>query len=438
MSIWRAVLAATVTAMAGFVGGIWFIGSGWGFQLIRPPAVPPPSPSSVPGLAARPAPPPRPAAKAVGVPAPWILAGGWSGLRQVAERNDLPPSPGCRWEVEPRELSLADGWSKQNPERLLIGVPSIQPRTGKLRYSLTQLVRPGKPAFKLRIVLFDAAGNRHRSRIIGSSTSGRAGEAQESAQHEWEELPPADKLGPLPFGVEEVVPDADRLLAEAARAEAAARKIELLPPPRPGEPFAFDLATVDGQRVRSADFRGKALLVILWGPFPRGPMNLGLIRKEFAPADLAVVGVSFSGDAAEAARDFERLGEPVPLVLVPNDVTTRRLWREGAEVAHLPTYWVVDRDGVLRHQGQLFDLSDKIATTLGRPTRRGKHEAFAAAAKAQADALKKLHGGKFPPNTVILNGTVYQAKPPTPGLGTPEHPMPLEPLLAPQPATGKP
>ncbi len=399
MTIWRAVLVACVTAMVGFVGGVWFIGSGLGFQMIKIPPVPAASAGPT-NAQPRPKAKSRPKVEAVGVPEAVNISGGSGGLGRLAERGDLLPSPGCGWEIEPRELMPDQEWSKSNRERLLIGVPSFEPKTGRLRYSLIQSTQSGQSAVALRLVLFDAAGNRFTARVSPTGKSSGTGGSVEYTHHNWDDLPAMDPPGSAFVGVERVVPDSDRLTAEAARAEARRKGVETLPPPRLGEPFVFDLPAVDGRRVRSQDLKGKAVLIVLSGPFPRGPIAPGQLRKDFSADALVVVGVSFDAEAAEAVKDLALLNDKAaPVVHVPNDPAIRRMWREGAEIPPLPAYWIIDRDGILRFQTHWFDLSDRLATALGRPTQRGRFEALVKDNKARSDAQRKAKGNAAnPPN----------------------------------------
>lgn len=403
MTVWRAVLVAGVMALVGFVGGVWFVSTGLAFRWVRTPAVGPVAgtgpvtyevrPSVIPATPARAR---APQVEAVDVPPWWNISGGGSVPGRLAERADLMPSPGCSWEIPPRELRLEGDWHRSNVERILIGVPSLDPRSKRLRYHLTQLTRTKATPLELRAVLFDAAGNRFVARVSPEGYSSGLGEALHFSRHDWDDLPPLDDPGRAFFGVERVVPEAARLAATAARAEAQAKGVELMPSPRLGEPFSFDLATVDGRRVRSADLKGRAILIVFHGPFPRQPFPLTQVRKEIPEADLAVVGVSFDGDAATATRDWKQIGEPAPLVLVPNDVAARRLWREGVELPYLPAYWIVDRDGILRFQEQWFDLPDRLATVTGHPTQRGKFEALAKEARTRPVGQAYINGVPVP------------------------------------------
>ena len=152
------------------------------------------------------------------------------------------------------------------------------------------------------------------------------------------------------FAIERVVPDAAKLLVEAAQEEAEDKGVAILPEPRLGQPYPFDLVDVDGKPVRSADFKGKAVVVTIWGPGGFG--NLGLmfakkLRESYKADEVAFVSVSFDGSVEEAKQSFAKQGPDGPLVVLPNDPTTRRLWVDGSRIDQIPKFFLVDREGVL-------------------------------------------------------------------------------------------
>jgi hypothetical protein len=272
--------------------------------------------------------------------------------------------------IEPRPFRLGDDWLSGDPERYLVGYSAVDPATGGLRYLLVQSARQGGSAIDLRPVFFDEEANRQVPRNIGRCASG--GECI-TGQYA---LDPARQLTPEKvayFGVERVVPDADRLLVEAAQREAKEKGMAILPPPRVGEPYPFDLPAIDGKRLRSGELRGKVVLVAVGGPGGSTVAQLRWIKRvrEANPTDeIAIVGVSFDGSAEDARTTFADSGAEDRLVVVPNDPKARRIWREGAEIAHIPTFFLIDREGVLRFTCRSFELQDRIDILFGR-ARRG-------------------------------------------------------------------
>ena len=379
MRIWRVFLVGLVASLAGFVGGVWFVGTGLAFRWVKVPQVPPVSRGElnpVQGVGgARPTTTTKPRVVAIGVPDRGSSSGGSGGLGPPADRGDLLPTPGCDWEIQPTPFRIDQEWHKTNPERLLVGVPTVDPRTGQLRIVVTQTTRSKDEALPLRYVFFDAAGNRFPAQVTPRGYSSGGGGYVEFTHHDWDDLTPTNPPGIAYFGLERMMSPVVRQAGAAARAEAKQKGIDLLPPPRLGEPFDFDLPTADGGRVKSADLQGKVVLVVISGPFPTGPTGLQWIRKEYQASELAVVAISFEATFEQTESARKALGEPTSLVMIPNEPLTRRLWRDGAEIERIPAYWIIDPTGILRFRGQWFELGDRLATALGRPTRLQKIEA---------------------------------------------------------------
>ena len=369
----RMVAITFVALGVGFVGGAWFIGSGVAFQLVPVPNVGP--------AGANASLPPRrvtrstPLVKAVAVPRPVDFSGGSGGLGLRADRTDLTPAPGCYWVIEPRQFRLGNEWHSTDPERALGGYPAIDPTSGGLRYLLVQSTRQGGAALELRPVFFDEAANRQVPRVVGGGSSSGPGGVFVMKEFG---LDPVQQFEPAKvayFGIERVTPDTARLLVEGAQREAKEKGMAILPPLHFGAPYPFDLPTADGKRLRSDDLRGKAVLVAICGPggfSAIGLMNVKKVREANSKDDLAIVNISFDGSAQDARETFSKSGSDGPLVVVPNDPTSRRIWSDGAQIAALPMILLIDREGVLRFTGQPFnpfDLQDRVDTLFGRAKR---------------------------------------------------------------------
>ncbi len=367
LTVWRLVLVASVTAMVGFVGGVWFISSGVGFAWIRPlqtPSLVPTSAGSAPqvrllGLASP---------TAIGLPPARDFTQGSGGLLPRTPRPDLMPSPGCVWEVEPRPFQPDQDWHQTHAERALVGLPMVDSRSGRLRYTLVQSPRRSDSAAQFRVVLFDEAGHRYPSQATGQTTSRSPDGFFEVTRYRWSDDLPIAATGAAYFGVERVIPAATQAAMAAVQAEARSRNVAILPEPRIGEPYRFDLPTATpGRRVRSADLQGKVVLIVVWGPGRRDMGPIRTITKDCPPSELAIVGVSFDPTVEDAAAVFDPLSPKGSLVHVPNDRDSRRFWTEGTSIAQLPTYWLVDRTGVLRYESNPLDLPFRLNILLGRP-----------------------------------------------------------------------
>lgn len=367
----RAAAIGIVALGIGFVGGVWIVASGSLFQLIPPPDTEPKSlhPGLPPGavVVAN-----TPKVKAVGVPDHKNFSGGSGGLGPIADRTDLTPAPGCSWVVEPRPFRLGGSWHKTDRERALAGESAIEPTTGGVHYFLVQSTRQGGSEIHLRPVFFDEDANRQLPQTIGSSSSKHTEGTFITNQFR---LDPVRQFKPdkvAYFGIELVVPDADRLLAEAAQKEAKEKGVEILPPFTIGKPYPFDIAAADGGRLRASDFRGKAVVLVIWGPDGGGLSALATAkraREADRKKELAVVGVSFDGSVEDARKAFAVSGADGPFALVPNDSLSRRLWRDGAQVEFVPKILLIDPEGVARFVCNSFDLQDHIDIVFGRAKR---------------------------------------------------------------------
>ena len=359
--------AITIVALGlGFVGGAWFISSGYGFALMPVPKLPPP-----------PAPRPRPIAVrkgpvAVGVPKPAHFSGGSGGLEQRVDRTDLLPSPGCDWEIEPRPFRPDASWQKTDPDRALCGYVTVDPAKGGLRYLLIQSTPSGAAEINVRPVFFDEAANRMVPRGQSFGRSGGSHGSFSMREFRFDPFQGYDVSKVAYFAIERVVPDAARLLAEATQEEAKEEGVAILPQPRLGQPYPFGLVDVDGKPIQTSDFKGKAVVVSVSGPGGFG--NIGLmtakrLRDLYKPDEVAFVNISFDATAEEAKGTLAKMGPDGPLVVIPNDPTTRRLWADGSQVDRLPKFFLVDRDGVLRFVPPTHELQDRVDILFGRAKR---------------------------------------------------------------------
>ena len=109
----------------------------------------------------------------------------------------------------------------------------------------------------------------------------------------------------------------------------------------------FTLQTLDGQHIRLADLRGRAVVLNFWAswcPPCRAEMpELEKVYTEKAAGGLVVLGTN-QGDAASQVSNFvHRFGIHFPIVL-DSRIQVSRLYR----VNSLPTTYFIDRDGIIR------------------------------------------------------------------------------------------
>lgn len=110
---------------------------------------------------------------------------------------------------------------------------------------------------------------------------------------------------------------------------------------------AFDLQTLDAQRVSLAGFRGSPLVINFWASWcipcrEEAPM-LTAADKEFGPQGLRIIGIVYQ-DTVENARDFmRRYGQTYPGLVDPEGRTAI-----DYGVLGIPETFFVDRAGIVR------------------------------------------------------------------------------------------
>lgn len=130
---------------------------------------------------------------------------------------------------------------------------------------------------------------------------------------------------------------------------------ERSPEPGSGSSLAIPAATVefrdlDGGRVSLEDFRGKAVVLNLWGtwcpPCRREIPHLAELHERIEPRGGTVVGLAVDSGTPEEIRDFlDEFGVDYPV------------WRgrtqtvvEHYEAVGFPTTLIVDREGIIRER----------------------------------------------------------------------------------------
>jgi thiol-disulfide isomerase/thioredoxin len=182
----------------------------------------------------------------------------------------------------------------------------------------------------------------------------------------------------LPFervtrlGIESVPPEARQAESTAAseRALQVARdaRIEIVPRPEVGKPFAFSLTDIKGRAIRSADLKGKIVLIDCWAgwcsPCMAKMPRLKMLYERRHADGFEVIGVNFDQSRARAEELIRTVGLPWAEVYVPEDKRTRELWADGPGINDLPRLFLVDRQGILRWTVGPDELEERVIELL--------------------------------------------------------------------------
>ena len=112
----------------------------------------------------------------------------------------------------------------------------------------------------------------------------------------------------------------------------------------------FTLRTLDGEALAAEDLRGRVAVVNFWAtwcpPCRIEIPALQSLHEDYAEEGLVVLGISTDVGGAGAVRPFlEERGVTYPVALADNGVR-----RAFGGITALPTTFIVDREGVIRHR----------------------------------------------------------------------------------------
>ena len=138
----------------------------------------------------------------------------------------------------------------------------------------------------------------------------------------------------------------------AAAFAAPARALEL-----GDEAPGFSAPGLAGGTVSLASYRGKVVYLDFWaswcGPCAKSLPALDQLRKEFAPGDFQIVAVNLDRNPAVAARFLKQRPVGYPSAIDPKGSLPAAF---GVEA--MPTSFLIDREGVVRHVHRGFRDSD--------------------------------------------------------------------------------
>ena len=144
--------------------------------------------------------------------------------------------------------------------------------------------------------------------------------------------------------------------AEAETKAVAASSAANIPPllSKSGLPIikkspTWTLKDVDGREVKSSDFKGKVVVVDFWAtwcpPCRKEIPDYIALQKKYADRGLVILGVSLDEISPAEVKAFgEKLKMNYPILVGDADIADAFGGIEG-----LPTAFVIDRDGNVRH-----------------------------------------------------------------------------------------
>lgn len=107
----------------------------------------------------------------------------------------------------------------------------------------------------------------------------------------------------------------------------------------------FELASLDGKKVRLADFKGKAVLLNFWATYCQ-PCKIEMpwfvqLQDKYGPEGLQVIGIAMD-DASESdiSKFAEKMGVNYPILLGKEDTG-----EAYGGIPFLPTTFYIGRDG---------------------------------------------------------------------------------------------
>jgi RNA polymerase sigma factor (sigma-70 family) len=154
------------------------------------------------------------------------------------------------------------------------------------------------------------------------------------------------------FGIEKITERGRTLRKENAHQRAKELGLEILPRPKVGQAYTFALTDVKGRAIRSADYKGKVLIIDCWatwcGPCVAQLPGLKKLHQEHHAQGLEIVGITMDQSEKKMQDMVDAMGLPWPQVLVPNDREIRGIWQLVNGIHSIPRVLLIDKEGILR------------------------------------------------------------------------------------------
>lgn len=112
---------------------------------------------------------------------------------------------------------------------------------------------------------------------------------------------------------------------------------------------ALDVRLTNGKLVKARDLRGKVVVTMIWATWsPAARMQLGELQRLYSGGrgkGLEVLALSIDENAAEVREFWRARGYTMPVAM-----RSDAFFEHYGRVTTTPMYYIVDRQGVLRHR----------------------------------------------------------------------------------------
>ena len=140
-----------------------------------------------------------------------------------------------------------------------------------------------------------------------------------------------------------------------------------------GKPFDFSHTTPAGETITAKEHQGKVLVLHFWASrdlvLAQEVPELVKLYADLAPKGLQMVSVNLDRERPRADEVLRLFPMSWPQFFEPRGRRGAGLVERG--VGRTPTYFVMDRDGVLRHAGRADNLRELVVGLLAEPTGAG-------------------------------------------------------------------
>jgi RNA polymerase sigma factor (sigma-70 family) len=290
------------------------------------------------------------------------------------ERQPKPPdpaafalAPGCRWLIQPSDQRHFP-FRHNDKSEIFIGsrkpVAVIQEidKDGGFVFTEAYVGPMKRGGGEYRPVAFDRAGKRYPFEFDGGCSGGM--DQVSMARYRLDpKLLPTKEVAYL--GIEEVISDGQRQAVQEISRQLSAQGIHTLPFPEVGKVYDFSLRTVDGKTIRSADLRGKVVVIDCWAswclPCLLEVNKVKKLSDQYRAQGLEVVGISLDQNEKKMKQTCGSWQMNWPQVLVPANEKQREMWLQAADISSVPRLLLIDREGVLRADSHPAQLDEKVA-----------------------------------------------------------------------------